>query len=84
MHEVIASWFTTRNLFIDQQSEPIFKETNFRTKDRIESGLSCPSWDQEDEVCEILAISRSLTAKLRQRSDTSFPLISATTYFEVL
>ena len=33
---------------------------------------------------EILAISRSLTTKLRQRSDTSFSLISATTYFEVL
>ena len=42
------------------------------------------SWDQEDEMYEILALSRSLTTKLRQRSDTSFSLISATTYFEVL
>ena len=38
----------------------------------------------EDEVCEILALSRSLTTNLRQRSDTSFSLLSATTYFEVL
>ena len=41
-------------------------------KDRIESGLSCPGWDQEDEVCDILALSRSLTTNLRQHSDTSF------------
>ena len=32
-------------------------------KDRIESELSCPGWDQEDEVCEIPALSRSLTNK---------------------
>ena len=55
-----------------------------RTKDRIESGLSCPSWDQEGEVFEILALSWSLTTNLRQHSDTSFYLIYATTYFEVL
>ena len=53
-------------------------------KDRIESGLSCPGWDQEDEVCEILALSRSLTTNLRQHLDTSFSLLSATTYLEVL
>ena len=35
-------------------------------------------------MCEILALSRSLTTNLRQHLDTSFSLLSATTYLEVL